>query len=87
MPVAEPEEIAATFDIVDEKKAEEIPDEAPEKASLEQLDAAETAPKKELPSYATDQALTTEVEDTVKISTSENDTDVLPEVEKFTEQA
>jgi len=33
--VAEPEEIAATFDIVDEKKAEEIPDEAPEKASLE----------------------------------------------------
>ena len=85
--VAEPEEIAATFDIIDDEKAEEIPEEAPAYASLEQVDAAETASKKELPSYATDRAPTTEVEDTVKISKSENITDVLPEVEKFTEQA
>ena len=35
MPVAEPEEIAATFDIIDDEKAEEIPEEAPAYASLE----------------------------------------------------
>lgn len=84
IPKAEPEEIAATLDPTDETKEAD----ATEEATAELLDAPETAPKEELCSLAADQTSpAAETEETVKICPAEDNAEVLPEVEKFTEQA